>query len=494
MDGQMARTDLTEGPITRKLVTFALPIMAGNIIQQLYNVADSLIVSRYVGPRAMAAVVVGGPVMMLFSSLFMGLSMGGNILIAQYRGAKQFDILERAVNTMFMMSFLMGTLITLLGVFFSRPMLQMLNTPADILDASAAYIKIVFLGMNGTIMYNLSNGMTRGFGDAKTPLYVLIFSCLLNICLDLVFVAIFNWGVEGAAIATAIANIVSGVFLLIRFSGGRYGVKVSLSRMKSIDWKIVGLMFKLGLPSAIQNTVMAFGNLFIQTFANTFGSTYIAANGIMNQIDGFAMMPMFGMSMATTTFVGQNVGAGHIERSKQGIMKGIQISTTIAIIMGFAIFNLGGVIIHAYTTDPAVVEIGTRGMRFIAFFFSFMGINQIMSGAMRGAGAATMPAILSIVSNFVRIPAAYLLAMVPYNRAVADAVASELYKTVELAKLAGVGTDKYMGMFYSMGINMVLGATMICLYYKFGNWQTKGVTGRGPGGKRPQDEEIAEGA
>ncbi|MCL2046521.1 MAG: MATE family efflux transporter [Oscillospiraceae bacterium] len=480
MERQLARTDLTEGSITKKLIFFAIPILAGNIIQQLYNVADSVIVARFVGPTAMASVVVGGPVMMLFSSLFMGLSMGGNILIAQYRGAKQFDTLERAVNTVLALSVLMGTLISVMGVLFSRRLLVALGTPADILDNAASYIRIVFIGMAGSILYNFSNGMTRGFGDAKTPLYVLIFSCLLNICLDLFFIIVCGWGVEGAAIATAIANVVSGIFLLVRFAGGRYGVRISLDRMVKIDWSIVKLMLKLGIPSSIQSTIMAFGNLFMQTFANTFGSQYIAANGIVNQIDGFAMMPMMGMSMAVTTFVGQNIGAGYIERSKQGIARGIMISTSIAVFMGFFIFNFGGSIIHIYTDDPVVVAIGAGAMRFLAFFFSFMGINQILSGSMRGAGAAAVPAVLSVASQFIRLPMAYFLAIVPFNRAVNAAVASGDYLTIELARLAGVGREHCMGMFYSMGINMVLGAFMIFLYYKFGNWQTKGVTGRGP--------------
>ena len=458
MDKQLEKTDLTVGPITRKLVLFALPILAGNIIQQLYNVADSVIVARFEGPGAMAAVVVGGPTMMLFNALFMGLSMGGNILISQYRGAKQFDTLEKAVNTVLTCSFIMGTLVTLLGIFFSRGMLVMLGTPEDILESAASYLRIVFIGMNGSILYNFSNGMTRGFGDSKTPLYVLTGSCILNICLDLVFVALLGWGVEGAAIATAIANLLSGAFLMWRFAGGRYGVKISLSRMKKIDLQTVKLMFKLGIPSSIQSTIMSFGNLFLQSFSNTFGSQFIAANGIVMQIDGFAMMPMFGMSMAVTTFTGQNIGAGYVERSKKGIVKGVQISVCIAIIMGFMIYNFGSNLIHAYTSDPTVVAIGSNAMRFLAFFFSFMGINQCLSGAMRGAGAAAVPAALTVVSNLIRIPVAYFLAMVPNN---------------------------YMGMFYSMGVNMTLGSVMNFIYYRFGKWHTKGVTGRGPGGGPP---------
>ena len=482
MENQLAKTDLTEGAITRKLVLFALPILAGNIIQQLYNVADSVIVARFVGPTAMASVVVGGPTMMLFNALFMGLSMGGNILIAQYRGAKQFDTLERAVNTVLTLSFIMGTIITFAGIFLSRKLLVLLGTPEDILDSAASYLRIVFIGMNGSILYNFSNGMTRGFGDSQTPLYVLTGSCILNICLDLVFVAVFKWGVEGAAIATAIANLVSGAFLMWRFAGGRYGVKISFSRMAKIDWTIVKLMLKLGIPSSIQSTIMSFGNLFLQTFSNTFGSQFIAANGIVQQIDGFAMMPMFGMSMATTTFVGQNMGAGYVDRAKKGIARGVQISVSIAIVMGFCIYNFGSNLIHLYTSDAIVVAIGSNAMKFLAFFFSFMGINQCVSGAMRGAGAAAVPAALTVISNLVRIPAAYFLAMVPYNNAVQVAVANGLYATLELAKAAGAGRDQYMGMFYAMGINMTLGAIMILLYFRFGKWYTKGVTGRGPGG------------
>lgn len=479
MEEKKASTDLTTGPITARLVMFALPIIAGNIVQQLYNVADSVVVGRFVGSQALAAVTVSGPVMMLFNSLFMGFAMGGNILVAQYRGAKQYDALERTVNTTFAMSFIMGTIITVLGLLLSKSLLRLLGTPEDILDSAADYLKIVFLGMIGTIVYNLSNGMTRGFGDSKTPLYVLTFSCCLNISLDLIFVINFGWGVVGAAVATSIATILSGIYLFSRFLRGTYSVKVSFAQMRQIDWGIVKLTLKLGLPSAIQNSVMSLGNMIMQTFSNLFGSSYIAANGIINQVDGFAMLPMMGISMANTTFVGQNIGAGQVDRAKKGMWNAVIICTCIAVVMGFLINNFGIGLIHIYTDNETVLEIGRTGLTIMSFFLWCMGINQCVSGAMRGAGAATMPALISIITNIlVRIPTAYMLSMVPYNRDISEAVSSGLYATTELAAAAGVGFSRYIGLFYTRPINMVLSAVLILLYYKFGKWQTKSVTGK----------------
>ncbi|MCL2166658.1 MAG: MATE family efflux transporter [Clostridiales bacterium] len=475
------RTDLTVGPIGRKLMLFALPIIAGNIIMQLYNVADSIIVGQFVGSDALAAVTVSMPIMMLFNTLFMSLSMGANILIAQYRGAGDTNAVTRAVHSTFSLSFITGAIITALGLLLSKPLLHLLGTPDNILDESALYLMIVFLGTVGNILYMLCNGVSRGLGDSRWPLYSLTFSSILNVILDLWFVISFGWGVAGVAIATAVAHIISGLIMLIRHVQGKYGYHLTLSGMLRIDKHIMFLTFKLGIPTAIQNGAMSLGMVVIQSMANNFGSNYIAANGIIQRVDGFAMMPMMGLGMAITTFVGQNTGAGNMDRVKKGTYTAIQMIVAIAAVMGFAIYHYGIYLMRAFTDNQLVLDMGLRGLHFIAFFFFFMGVNQTVSGTIRGAGEANVPAVLAIINTVIRIPFAYWLAIIPFNRDIAEAVSAGLYATRELAKAAGVGQGNYMGLFYSMGISMVCGAAMVLAYFMFGNWQSKSIVSRPAG-------------
>jgi putative MATE family efflux protein len=470
-----ASIDLTKGPIVKNLIAFALPIVAGNIIMQLYNVADSIIVGQFVGSNALAAVTVSFPIMLLFNALFMGLSMGANIIVAQYKGAKDYEAMERSVNNTFSLCIAVGAVITVLGIILSRPLLQLLGTPENILNDSRVYLVIVFSGTIGSTIYMLSNGLIRGLGDSRWPLYSLIMASVMNVVLDLVFVIVFGWGVAGAAIATAISQFFSGIVLMMRFIQGKYGFKLSLSGMKNVNGQIVELIFRLGVPASVQNAAMSLGAVIIQSFANNFGSDYIASNGIIMRVDGFIIMPMFGIGMAVTTFAGQNVGAGNTERAKKGTYKALQMTIGICVTLGVVLYFFGIYLMRAFTGNQLVLDMGLNGLRFLAFFYVFIGINLCVGGAIRGAGEANVPAIIAIISNLIRIPFAYWLAVMPLNNAIAAAVSSGAFATRELAELAGVGIDNYMGLFYSMGISMTCGAVMTVLYFMFGKWQTKGI-------------------
>ena len=473
-----ARTDLTQGPIAKKLILFALPILAGNIITQLYNVVDSIVVGQFVGSDALAAVSLSFPIMMLFNVLIIGLAMGANILIAQYRGARDFEALGRAVNTIFLLCLIMGGIMSVMGIFFSRPLLMLLGTPENILDDASWYLMIVFMGTIGNIFFMLGNGLTRGLGDSRWPLYALTVSSVLNVLLDLLFVIVFRWGVPGVAIATMVSHFVAGLMLVLRFIRGKYGFKLSLGGMKNIDREAIKIIVRLGIPTSIQNGAMSLGMVIIQSLANNFGSDFIAANGIIMRVDGFIMMPLMGIGMAITTFVGQNIGAGNPDRAKKGTYTAIFIITCFSIVMGFTMYHFGIYLMRAFTSNERVLEIGFRGLRFLAFFHAFMGINHSVSGAMRGAGEAKIPALFSVLGNFIRIPIAYALALLPMNNDIHNAITSGLYATNELARAAGVGQNHYMGLFYSMGISMVFGAIIIMLYFMFGKWQNKAVVRR----------------
>ena len=481
-ESKRMRGNLTEGPIAKKLLLFALPIIIGNMVQQLYNVVDTIVVGNFVSSDALAAVSVSFPVMMLFNSLFMGLSMGSNIIIAQYRGAGDREKLERALNNTASITVIMGALITIVGLVFSRQILELLNTPANIIDDSTAYLQIVFGGTLGNMMYNTCNGIARGMGDSKWPLYTLIVSSVINIVLDLLFVIEFNMGVAGVAWATLIAHILSGLIMLVRIAKGKYGARVTLSGMLHMDWNLVGVVVKLGLPSAVQNVAMSLGTTIMQSFSNQFGSDYLAAHAVVQKADGFAMMPMMGLGMAVTTFVGQNIGAGNTERAKKGTNSAAAICAGIGGVVAIILYFFGIYIMRAFTSNEAVLVMGERGLKFLAFFYVFIGINNCMGGACRGAGATVVPAALSMVGTFVRIPLAYFLAVQPLNSFIEAAVAAG--QTLEAATTAGVA-ESYMGLFYTQGLSMVIGAALMFIYYKWGNWHTKGVTARMNAGRAP---------
>jgi len=476
---KMQKGSLTEGPIAKKLLLFALPIIIGNMVQQLYNVVDTIVVGNFVSSDALAAVSVSFPVMMIFNSLFMGLSMGSNIIIAQYRGAGDREKLERALNNTATLTLIMGSCITVLGLMFSRSILELLNTPANIIDDSTAYLRIVMGGTLGNMMYNTCNGIARGMGDSKWPLYTLIVSSCINIVLDLLFVIKFNMGVAGVAWATLIAHIFSGFIMLYRIAKGHYGARVTLKGMLNVDWSLVGVVVKLGTPSAVQNVAMSLGSTIMQTFSNRFGSDYLAAHAVVQKADGFAMMPMMGLGMAVTTFVGQNIGAGNTERAKKGTNAAAWICTGTGTVIAAILYFFGIYIMRAFTSNTVVLEMGERGLKFLAFFYIFIGINNCMGGACRGAGATVVPAAMSMVGTFIRIPLAYFLAINPLNKFIEAAVAAGQYASVEAATAAGCGiAENYMGLFYTQGFSMVIGAAMMFCYYKWGNWHTKGVTAK----------------
>ena len=468
-------TDLTEGPVAKKLITFALPIIAGNIFMQLYNVVDSIVIGQFLGSDPLAAVSLSFPIMMLFNALFIGLSMGANILVAQYKGAGDNEATGKIVNNTFSLCVIISLVITVLGVSLCRPLLKLLGTPANIIDDAVLYLAIIFLGTIGNTIYSLSQGIMRGLGDSRWPLYALIIAFFMNVVLDTVFVVVFHWGVAGVAIATIIAQIFSGLVLMARFMRGKYGFKLTFAGMMKVDLSIIKTIFRLGIPSSIQNGAMSLGMVIIQSYSNNFGSGYIAANGIVQRVDGFVILPLMGIGMAVTTFVGQNIGAGNVERAKQGTYSAIKMIISFSVVMGFILYFFGSYFMRVFTDNLEVLEMGTRGLKFLAFFYVFMGINQSVGGAVRGAGEATVPAITSIISTLIRLPLAYFLSVLPFNRDITQAISAGLFATKEAAQLAGIGLDHYMGLFSSMGISMFFGALMIMLYFIFGKWQTKSV-------------------
>lgn len=458
---RVLRRDLTQGSVVKKLLLFALPLIASNLIMQFYNVADSVIVGQFVGKEALAAVGASFPAMFFFNALFMGVSTGAGIAVSQYFGAKNFDELKKVVSTTFTLILIFGSVITVVGLLGSRPLLSLIGTPSNIIDDTTAYLTIIFVGTIGNMIYAIGSGILRGLGDSKWPLYFLILSSVLNIILDIIFVAVFGWNVPGVAWATIISHVISGILIVIRLNTGGYGVRFSL-RSLMLDRNTTRTIIRLGLPTGIQMMTMSLGMMVIQSFANRFGSDFIAANNVIMRTDGFAILPMQAIGMAVTTFVGQNIGAGKTERAKRGINTAALIIFGIGIVMGLILWFFGVYVIRAFTPDPDVLEIGERGIKVLAFVYCFMGLDQCFGGAMRGAGAAIAPMVTGLIALLLRIPIAYFLAVVPHN---------------------------YMGLFYAMAMTMILSCTMIFIYYKKGNWRNKGIAHLAP---PPPPEKFAE--
>ncbi|MBR4691336.1 MAG: MATE family efflux transporter [Oscillospiraceae bacterium] len=469
--------DLTRGPITKKILIFSLPIILGNLFQQLYNVVDSVVVGNFAadGTHCLAAVNASFAVMMVFNSLYMGVSMGANIVISQYKGAKDEKKLQDAMTTTFVLSMLAGLFITVAGFLAARPMLRMLGTPADILDDAVLYIRIIFLGTCGNVIYNNMNGMVQGLGDAKWPMYALVVSSITNILLDLLFVCVFHWDVAGVAVATILAHIFSGCLMLWRQSTGVYGARIDFRRLR-INGAIARHVVRLGLPSALQNMCFAGGSLIIQTFSNRFGTEFIAANSMLMKIDGFVLLPMMGFSTAVTTYVGQNIGAGDVDRTNRGIRSTLLLSAGVTVFLSVILWFVCPSVTLIFGANANSRQMAAQGIRFVCFFYVFYSLQSTYSGALRGAGAALMSALCSIGSTLVRVPLSWLLAALPLNRALDAAVAAGQYADRTAAEAAKVGFEHYIGIFQTWGWSMLAGLLLILPCYLFGHWREKGVT------------------
>jgi len=478
VDAIIKKNDLTEGPILTKLMRFAVPMIAANLVQQLYNVADTIVIGYAIGDYGIAAVGISMPVMMLFSALFMGVSMGGNIVISQMYGAKNTEGLNRAANTTACLAFFMGIIITVIGLVFTRPLLVLLNTPPEILNEAVVYLTIIFGGVVGNLFFNICSGMLRGMGDSRWPLIAICTATVMNIILDTLFSIVLGWGVAGVAWATLIAQFTSGIILLYRINTGNYGLKISFSRVIRPDGFTALQIVRLGIPSGIQGVLMSLGGLIMLSFANNFGASFVTANSVVQRVDGFALMPLMGLGMATTTFSGQNIGAGKPERAQRGVYVALGTIFTIAAVMGAIMWFFCTPIIRIFNVSDQVLAIAENGIRWICFFYAFMGVEQCIAGAMRGAGAVVMPLVNSFTAQCCRIGFSYLLAIIPLNRTIQAAVDAGIYPSFELAKAAGVGIDGYMGIFFAMTIGMTLGAIFNFLYFRFGKWQEKGIQQR----------------
>lgn len=402
-------TDMTEGSIHRLLIYFALPLMIGNVFQQLYNTVDSIVVGNYVSKQALAAVGCTGPVINALFGLFGGLAAGAGVVISQFYGAHDKEKLHKTVQTTIAMSLVMCVVLTALGVWLTPMMLELMSTPEDVMADATEYLRIYFWGISGVIMYYIGAGILRAVGDSTRPLYFLIFSALTNTVLDVVFVKYFSMGIAGAAIATVIAQVLSAVLVMLLLIRCKADYRIDC-RDLHITRSILSKICAIGIPSALQLAITAFSNMFVQSYINRFESSCMAGWTACSKVDSFALLPMMSLSVAITTFVGQNLGAGNYERARSGAKSGLVIGLIIMAVVLVPLYIFAPQIVTLFNKEAEVVEFGGLFIRIVAPFYLMFAINQVYSGALRGAGD-TRSTMFIMLGSFVVFRQVYLFAV-----------------------------------------------------------------------------------
>lgn len=450
-----APSDMTEGSISKKIVLFAIPMLIGNIAQQLYSTVDSIVVGKYVGDNALAAVGSSSPIYNLLLVLFIGISVGVGIMVSQYHGAKKKEELSKTIGSCITLTAIATAVLMLTGMVVIRPMLELLKTPESIIDWCQSYLTILLIGIGGTAYYNIFSGILRGLGDSVSALIYLLVATVINIVLDIYFVAEMNMGVAGVAWATIIAQTVSAVLCLLKLLKMREMFELKPSLLIPDKYQSLTLM-RLGLPSGLTQAIMSMAMIMVQSLTNSFGEALIAANVIVMRVDGFAMMPNFSFGNAMTTFAGQNVGAGKYDRvekgSKQGTLISVAVSTTITLL----ILVFGDLLMYAFTDTAELVQLSMKMMRILAAGYIAVAVTQALSGIMRGAGDTMTPMWISIITTVItRVPLAYAL--------------------VALTKSEANPSGAPESIFVSLLISWLLGALLTFVAYRKGTWKTKAL-------------------
>lgn len=447
--------DMTDGKPWEKILMFAIPMLIGNIAQQLYNTVDSVVVGKYVGDNALAAVGSAGPILNLLIVLFVGISMGASIMVSQYFGARDRKALSHTIGNCVVLTILASIIVAILGVIVTRPLLELLKTPESIIDWCTSYLLILFIGGAGLAFYNILGGVLRGLGDSISALWYLVVASVLNIVLDLLFVAKFNMGVPGVALATAISQAVSAILCARKLYSMKHLFDMNREYMRWNKEYAMNII-KLGLPSGITQAIMSMSMILVQSLTNSFGEQFIAANVIVMRVDGFAMLPNFSFGTAMTTFAGQNVGARKLDRVSKGAKQGTILALGISAVITGAIVFCGKPLMGIFTSTPELVDLSMQMMRILAFGYIAMAVLQCLSGVMRGAGDTMTPMWISIVQTVgLRMPLAYLLCY--------------------LTRSAEYPNGRQECLFISLLIAWLLATAITCVFYWKGSWKKKAL-------------------
>lgn len=439
-------TDMTKGVIWKQILAFAFPLMIGNLFQQLYNTVDSIVVGNFVGKEALAAVGSTGPIINTLIGFFMGLSAGMGVAISQHYGAKDEKGVHDAVHTSLFITLVLSVVFTFLGIALVPPLLRMMSTPEDVMPGATLYLRIYFAGVIGLMFYNIGSGILRAVGDSRRPLYFLIFSAVVNTILDLVFVVGFKMGIDGVAYATIISQVLSAILTLYVLARADGPYKVIFKDIK-FNQAMTQRIVRLGIPTGLQQAITSFSNVFVQGYVNQFGSACMAGWSSYNKIDMFVMLPMMSISLASTTFVGQNIGAGQIDRAKKGTRVATGMSLLVTVILMIPVMIFARQLVGMFNSDAEVLSYGAMLIRLITPFYVLCCANQVYAGALRGAGAVKAPMYI-MLGSFVVFRQIYLFAV---------------------SKIANTITWVALG--YPFGWIVATVASLI--YYYFGNWEKR---------------------
>lgn len=440
-------TDMTTGNPYKLILLFSIPLLIGNVFQQMYNMVDSIMVGNIVGEKALAAVGTAFPIVFMTSSLFMGIGVGATIMISQYYGAHDMENIQNTVNTIYTATMVGIIPVAILAALLSEPVLHLMQVPDDgTLQMAKTYLIVIFVGILGGLGYNINAGILQGLGDSRTSVFFLLIAMVINIVLDLVFV-LSGMGVFGVAFATIIAQLASWLFG-IRYINKHYDFihirPFSLRFHKPLFWQVV----RLGIPSGIQQALFSMGIMVMQSLVNGYGSSFMAGFNGANKIDTFAFMPIQSFTTAITTYVGQNIGAGRIDRVKKGTHAGLILSVGCSVLIGGLLYPLSGILMQMFTQIPDVIASGVSYLHCVLPFYSLLAISFIYSSALRGAGEMIVPLLSSVVSLWLtRVPAAYWIASI-------------------------WGKDY---IFLSYAIGWVFGVVISYTYYRFGKWRKKSL-------------------
>lgn len=439
--------DLSIGKEGKLIFQFAAPMLLGNVFQQLFSVVDSIVVGNYCGKDALAAVGSSFPVIFIVVSMIIGLVMGTTVVISQYFGAKDFVRVKRAIDTMYIYCAIAGVVSTIVGILIAEPLLRLLGLPEELMPQAVQYLKIYLSGMVIFFGYNGTSAVLRGLGDSKTPLYFLIIATIVNIVLVLLFVGVFKWGVAGAACATLIANAVAFGLAIYWLNKTHKLIRISLNGLH-FDRETFRQSIKIGLPTGIQQTLVAIGALALMGIVNKFGTDVIAGFSVAGRLDSLAVIPAMSFSQALSTFVGQNIGANKPERIRTGLIATIKMSGIVTIVTTLVIVSGGHILMSMFTNDTEVIRLGDQYLTIVSSFYIMFTLMSIYTGLMRGAGDTLIPMFISLLSLWIiRIPIAWYLS----------------------------GKTGVTGIWWSIPSGWFIGLAFSYLYYKSGRWKKKSV-------------------
>ena len=412
--GTSRMVNMTEGSIWRHMVNFAVPVLLGNLFQQFYNTFDSIVVGRFAGKDALAAVASSGNLIFMMNAFFIGLTMGAGVIISRWFGGGDDERVEAAIHTDVAFGCVCGLLLTVVGMGFTPQILIWMRTPADVLPLSTLYFRIFFAGSLASVLYNTFTGIMRAIGDSRTPLIYLIVASVTNIVLDLLFVGAFSMGVAGAAVATVISQILSAILCAIRLMKMEGACRLVPRRVR-FDVHQLKLITNQGIPAGLQNSIIAIANVVVQSNINTFGNDVMAGQGAYAKVEGFVFLPITAFSMALTTFIGQNLGAGKYERAKKGARFGVISAMLLAEGIGVVIYLIAPHAIALFNDDPDVIAVGAKAAHTEAFFYCALAMAHAVSAIMRGIGKAKIP-MYTMLGCWCLLRVAYITVMLRYFR------------------------------------------------------------------------------